>query len=112
MTVNEYITKFTHLSRYTLNEMETDEKKQDCFLNGLNDRLSYALEDWDFDNFPGMVNKALMLENCRVVMERKHKLVHHNQSGNSSRPRVATPTVGHVFCHAQLQFQPRPHTAG
>jgi hypothetical protein len=27
MTVNEYVTKFTQLSRYTLSEVDTDEKK-------------------------------------------------------------------------------------
>jgi hypothetical protein len=43
--------------------MDTDEKKQDWFLNGLNDGLSYALEARDFVNFQAMVDKALVLEN-------------------------------------------------
>jgi hypothetical protein len=51
MTVNEYITNFTQLSRYAPNEVDTDEKKQDCFLNGLSDGLAYALEAHDFENF-------------------------------------------------------------
>jgi hypothetical protein len=75
MTVNEYVTKFTQLSRYAPSEVDTDKKKQDCFLNGLNDGLTYALEARDFENFQGMVNKALVLENRRVVMKCKHKLV-------------------------------------
>jgi hypothetical protein len=49
--VNEYVTKFTQLSRYAPNEVDTDEKKQDCFLNGLNNGLPYALEARDFENF-------------------------------------------------------------
>jgi TPP-dependent indolepyruvate ferredoxin oxidoreductase alpha subunit len=76
MSVNEYITKFTQLSHYAPNEIDTDEKKQECFLNGLNDGLAYALEAQDFENFQGMVNKVLVLENCRGVMEHKRKLVH------------------------------------
>jgi hypothetical protein len=44
MSVNEYISKFTQLSHYAPNEVNTNEKKQDCFLNGLNDRLAYALK--------------------------------------------------------------------
>jgi hypothetical protein len=44
MTVNEYITKFTQLSHYAPNNVDTDEKKQDYFLNNLNDGLTYALE--------------------------------------------------------------------
>jgi hypothetical protein len=75
MYVNEYVTKFTQLSRYTPHEVDNDEKKHECFLNGLNDGLSYALEARDFQNFQGMVNKALVLENHRGVMERKCKLI-------------------------------------
>jgi hypothetical protein len=90
MSASEYVTKFTQLSRYALHEVGTDEKKQECFLNGLNDGLTYALKAQDFKNFQGMVNKALMLENHRGVMEGKRKLVCQHQSGHSSRVRVAT----------------------
>jgi hypothetical protein len=38
--VNEYVTRFTQLSRYALNEVDTDEMKKKCFLNGLNDGLA------------------------------------------------------------------------
>jgi hypothetical protein len=48
------------------------------------------LEAQEFENFYGMVNKALVLENHRGVMERKHKLVCQHQSGSSFRPHVAT----------------------
>jgi hypothetical protein len=112
MSVNECITKFTQLSCYTPYEVNTDEKKHEYFLNGLNDGLAYALEAQDFENFQGMVNKALLLENRRGVMERKGKLVCQHQSGNSLRPRVATSSAGPVFCPAQPQFQPRPQAAG
>jgi hypothetical protein len=86
MSVNEYVTKFTQLSRYTPHEVDTDEKKQECFLNGLNDVLAYALEAIDFENFQRMVNKTLVLENCRGVMERKRKLVRQHQPSSSSKP--------------------------
>jgi hypothetical protein len=74
--VNEYVTKFTQLSRYAPHEVDTVEKKQECFLNDLNDGLTYALEARDFENFQGMVKKAHVLENHRGVMEHKRKLVH------------------------------------
>jgi hypothetical protein len=44
MSMNEYVTKFTQLSCYASHEVDTDEKKQDYFLNGLNDGLAYGLE--------------------------------------------------------------------
>jgi hypothetical protein len=75
MTVSEYVTRFTQLSRYALNDVDTDEKKQECFLNGLEDGLAYALEGRDFENFQTMIDKALVLENRREILssKRKHK---------------------------------------
>jgi hypothetical protein len=49
--VNEYVTKFTQLSCYAPNVGDSDEKKQDYFLNDLNYGLAYALEARDFENF-------------------------------------------------------------
>jgi PHD/YefM family antitoxin component YafN of YafNO toxin-antitoxin module len=96
MMVNEYVTWFTQLSHYTPNDVDTDEKKQDCFLSGLNDELAYALEARDFENFQDMVNKALVLENCRGIMERKRKQERQGQSSNNSRPWVGMPYVGPI----------------
>jgi hypothetical protein len=101
MSVNEYVTKFTQLSHYAPHEVKTDEKKQECFLNGLNDSLAYALEAIDFENFQGMVNKALVLENRRGVMKRKRKLVRQHQPSSSSKPRDDTSSAGPVFHPAQ-----------
>jgi hypothetical protein len=74
MSVSEYVTRFTQLSCYALDNVDTNEKKQDWFLNGLNDGLAYALEALDFINFQDMVDKALVLENRRGIMERKRKM--------------------------------------
>jgi hypothetical protein len=81
-------------------------------LNGLNDGLAYALEDRYFENFQGMVNKALVLENCRGVVEHKRQLVHQHQPSSSSKPQVATSIARPVFHPAQPQFLPRPQAAG
>jgi hypothetical protein len=102
MSVNEYVTKFTQLSCYAPHEVDTDEKKPEYFLNDLNDGLAYTLEARDFENFQGMVNKALVLENHRGVMERKRKLVRQHQLSSSFKPQVATPLAGPVFHPAQL----------
>jgi TPP-dependent indolepyruvate ferredoxin oxidoreductase alpha subunit len=71
MTVSECVTWSTQLSNYALDNMDTDEKKQDWFLN---DGFTYALESHDFINFQDMVDKALVLENRRGIMERKRKM--------------------------------------
>jgi hypothetical protein len=73
--------------------VDTNENKQDWFLNGLNDGVAYALESRDFINFQDMVNKALVLkteeelwnkrERCNAL-DRKEAaldsvLVHHHK---------------------------------
>jgi hypothetical protein len=108
MSVNEYVTKFTQLSRYDPHEVDTDEKKQECFLNCQNDGLAYALEARDFENFQGMVKMSLVLENRRDVIECKRKLVRQHQLSSSFKPRVATSSARPVFRPAQPQFLPRP----
>jgi hypothetical protein len=80
--------------------------------NGLNNGLAYALEARDFENFQDLVNKALVLENHRGVIERKRKLVRQYQSCSTSRPRVAPFLARPVFHPAQPQFQQRSQSAG
>jgi hypothetical protein len=75
-TGSEYVTCFMQLSRYASNDVDTDEKKQECFLNGLEDGLAYALEARDFENFQTMVDKALELENRRGIMSSNRKQEH------------------------------------
>jgi hypothetical protein len=73
MVVSDYVTHFLQLSRYAPNDVYTDEKKQECFLNGLDDGLAYALEACDFENFQIMIDKALMLENRSGILSSKRK---------------------------------------
>jgi hypothetical protein len=73
MTVSEYVTRFMQFSRYDPNDVDTDEKKKECFLNELDDGLAYALEARDFENFQAMIDKALVLENRRGILSSKHK---------------------------------------
>jgi hypothetical protein len=76
MTVSEYVTRFTQLSHYAPDNVDTNENKQDWFLNGLNDGLAYELEARDFVYFQDMVDKALVPKNQRGVMEQKRKTAH------------------------------------
>jgi hypothetical protein len=39
MTVNEYLNQFIQLSRYTIDDVNTNKKNQDMFLKGLNDEI-------------------------------------------------------------------------
>jgi hypothetical protein len=75
MMVREYVTHFIQLSCYAPNDVDTDEKKQECFLNG----LAYALEARDFKNFWTTVDKALVLKNRRGILSSKRKNEHQSQ---------------------------------
>jgi hypothetical protein len=51
MTVSEYLDEFTHLSRYAPDEVNTDAKGQERFLDGLIGPLNYHLQSHTFPNF-------------------------------------------------------------
>jgi hypothetical protein len=97
MSVNEYVTRFTQLSSYAPDNVDTDEKKQDWFLNGLNDGLAYALEASDFANFQDLVDIALVLKNQREIMERKRKMQRTGSQGSNTRFRVGSSSQGSNF---------------
>jgi hypothetical protein len=90
MIVSEYVTRFTQLSCYAPDNMDTNKKKQDWFLNGLNDGLAYALEAHDFINFQDMVDKALVLKNQRGIMVRKKKMQRTRPQWSNTRFHVGS----------------------
>jgi hypothetical protein len=47
MSLNEYLNSFIQLLRYTTNDINTDEKKQDMLLNGLNGDIQFQLLNTD-----------------------------------------------------------------
>jgi hypothetical protein len=112
MSVSEYVTRFTQLSYYAPDNVDTNKKKQDWFLNGLNDGLAYALEARDFINFQDMVDKALVLEHRRGIMERKRKMERTGSQGSNTRFHVGSSSRGPVFRPVQRSAQPRVQAAG
>jgi hypothetical protein len=62
MTVIEYLNKFTQMSRYAPDEVNTDEKKHDAFLNGLNDEIQFQLLNTNYEDFQKMVDKAIIIK--------------------------------------------------
>jgi hypothetical protein len=51
MIVNEYLNKFTQMSRYASDDVNTNEKKHDAFLNRLNDEIQFQLLNIDYEDF-------------------------------------------------------------
>jgi hypothetical protein len=65
MSVSEYRDKFTQLSRYASDEVDTDPKRQERFLDGLIGPLNYQLQSHTFPNFQTLLDKAIGLERKR-----------------------------------------------
>jgi hypothetical protein len=65
MFVREYCDRFTQLSRYAPEEVDTDKKCQERFLEGLIRPLNYQLQSHNFPNFQTLLNKAIGLESKR-----------------------------------------------
>jgi hypothetical protein len=61
------------LSRYTTEDINTDEKKQDMFLEGLNDDIQLQLLNTDCADFQHMVDKAIVVESKLKEMEKDGK---------------------------------------
>jgi hypothetical protein len=51
MTVNEYLNQFIQLSRYAIDDVNTNKKKQDTFLKGLEAEIQFQLLNTDYPDF-------------------------------------------------------------
>jgi hypothetical protein len=101
MTVSEYLDEFTHLSHYAPDEVNTDAKRQEHFLDGLIGPLNYHLQSHTFPIFQMLLNKAIGLENkCKELGEQKHKFQSQGQSSSNTRPRYNS-SQGFEFCSSR-----------
>jgi hypothetical protein len=73
MTVNEYLNQFIQLSRYAINDVNTDEKKQDTLLKGFKDEIQFQVLNTDYPNFQHLVDKAIIIKNKLKEMEKDDK---------------------------------------
>ena len=73
MSVAEYHDKFIQLSWYAPTKVEEDDKRQELFMEGLNDGIQYQLLSHSFANFQLLVDKALVIENKRREIEDKKR---------------------------------------
>jgi hypothetical protein len=88
IVVSEYRDRFTQLSFYTPEEVDTDEKRQERFLEGLIGPLNYQLQSHIFPNFQTLLNKAIGLESKRREPS-DHKRKFQGQYSRNTRPNNA-----------------------
>ena len=97
----EYVNTFNYLAQYALEDINTDVKKQDRFMDGLSLRLQSHLSTMDFRDFSDMVSKAIKAEykmnalkneNRKIDVEnRKRAASSSSTGGGSQRPRMGPP---------------------
>jgi hypothetical protein len=58
----QYLTKFNHLSQYAIEQVDTDLKKKNCFIRGLNDRLQRKISTCLDLTYSRAVHKTLSVE--------------------------------------------------
>jgi hypothetical protein len=84
MSVSEYQDCFTQLSRYAPKEVDTDEKRQERFLEGLIKPLNYQLQSHSFPNFQTLLNKVIGLNSKRRELS-DHKRKFQGQYSRNTR---------------------------
>jgi hypothetical protein len=95
LSVSEYRDKFLQLSRYALEDVNTDAKRQYHFLRGLVDPLHYQLMNHTFPTFQHMIDRAIMTERKRREMEGRKRKICGSQVESSSRPRYSSNPPSH-----------------
>jgi len=72
-TVTQYAQAFNTLSQYAGYHVETDEKKQTCFRQGLSSKLQERLVMFKFNTFSELVNGAITQEDARIAHQAEKK---------------------------------------
>jgi hypothetical protein len=61
-TVTQYLNKFNHLSQYAIDQVNTNLKKKNCFMRGLNDRLQRKMPTCIDLTYGRAISTALSVE--------------------------------------------------
>ena len=68
----QYVDEFSQLARYARRDVATNATKQEKFLEGLNNELSFQLTMATFNSYRELVDKAIIPEGKQLQME-NHK---------------------------------------
>jgi hypothetical protein len=110
MSVTEYLDKFTTWGRYAPNDINTDEKKREWFLNGLHEELQTYLVAMPYSDLEAMVDAAIMVEDKHKATRESRKRRMMSQGGPSSqRSRSLPPSRSAPPPQRFVSQAPRPN---
>jgi hypothetical protein len=139
-TVTQYLNKFNHLSQYAIDQVNTDLKKRNCFMRGLNDRMQRKMATCIDLSYGRALSTALAVEvkyagsgkskgnggdKPNQGSEKRQRLVIRpfNQNRSSSRPPsypfkqpvfirpTAAPTATNQSCAPGTRFPALPSSS-
>ncbi|KAK1685643.1 hypothetical protein QYE76_046491 [Lolium multiflorum] len=89
MSVVEYRDRFLTLSRYALDETDTNEKRKERFLNGLHDEMQTVLVNIPFADLEALVDSAIQMEGKlhQANENRKRRMMPRNGPNNAQKYR-------------------------
>jgi hypothetical protein len=91
MSVPEYLDKFTTWGRYAPNDIDTDEKKRERFLNRLQEELQTYLVAVHYPDLEAMVDAAIMVEDKNKAARKSHKRRMMSPGGPSGQRSRSLP---------------------
>src|SRR5438128_3857897 len=97
--VLDYVHEFNYLAQYAPEDVSTDEKKRDRFMDGLSEEMQDKLATLDFSDFNHLVNKAIIAEDKMNKLEAKR------------RKRVAPPVIGASSQRPHVGVSPPPRAS-
>jgi hypothetical protein len=110
MSVTEYLDKFTTWGRYAPNDIDTNEKKRERFLNGLQEELQTYLVAVPYNDLEALVDAAIMVEDKNKAARESRKRRMMSQSGSSSqRSRNMPPSRSAAPPQRFASQAPRPN---
>ena len=115
MSVAEYWEKFTTLSRYAPEDVNTEVKKKERFLNGLHDELQCTLVVIPFPDLESLADAAMMMEHKRQSASdnRKRKMLMQggpsaSRTRSSPYARPPPPRAPAYAPRPNVHYAPRP----
>jgi hypothetical protein len=100
-SVHDYSKQFNHLTQYAPDQVDTDEKKKDCFMIGLSTKIQECLALNTGGTFPEFVSNVMIADDAiRAHKETKKRKVVAAPSGS------ATPKYRMVY-HHNSTYPPR-----
>jgi hypothetical protein len=98
MIVIEYRDKFIQLSMYAPRSSESDKKKREHFLKGLNEELQSILSLHEYSSLQDVINKVVELESkLQEIISKKRKMNFPEQHENNSHLYHLTQGPEHEY---------------